>query len=55
MPTFDVDREETTASELDGKYISKQYFESDGLCQKSNTYYNSDKYQFRTQMERPLR
>jgi hypothetical protein len=46
MPTFDVDREEITAFELDGRYIFKQYFDNDDLFQELEHYYNSDNYRF---------
>jgi len=46
MPTFDVDREEITAFEFDGKYTFKQYFDNDDLFQELEQYYNSDKYRF---------
>jgi len=46
MPTFDVDREEITAFEFDGRYIFKQYFDNDDLFQELEQYYNADKYRF---------
>jgi len=46
MPTFDVDREEITAFEFDGRYIFKQYFDNDDLFQELEQYYNTDKYRF---------
>lgn len=46
MPTFDVDREEITAFELDGRYIFKQYFDNDDLSQELGQYYNTDRYRF---------
>ena len=44
MPTFDVDREEITAFELDGRYIFKQYFDNDDRSQELEQYYNADRY-----------
>lgn len=46
MPTFNVDREEITAFEFDGRYIFKQYFEKDDLLQELEQYYNTDRYRF---------
>lgn len=44
MPTFDVEREEITAFEVDGTYLFKQYFDRDDLFDALNSYYNIDKY-----------
>jgi len=46
MPTFDVEREEITAFEVDGTYLFKQYFDRDDVFDALNSYYNSDKYRF---------
>jgi len=46
MPTFDVEREEITAFEVDSTYLFKQYFDRDDVFDALNSYYNSDKYRF---------
>jgi len=46
MPTFDIDREEITAFEVDGNYLFKQYFDRDDVFDALDSYYNQDKYRF---------
>lgn len=46
MPTFDVDREEITAFEVDGTYLFKQYFDRDDVFDALESYYDSDNYWF---------
>jgi hypothetical protein len=46
MPTFDVDREEITAFEVDGTYLFKQYFDRGDVFDALDSYYNRDKYRF---------
>lgn len=46
MPTFDVEREEITAFEVDGTYLFKQYFDRDDVFDALNSYYNRDEYRF---------
>ena len=46
MPTFDIDRKEITAFELDSRYIFKQYFDNDDLFQELKQYYNTDSHRF---------
>jgi hypothetical protein len=46
MPTFDVDREEITAFEVDGTYLFKQYFDRDDVFDALESYYKIDKYRF---------
>ena len=46
MPTFDVDREEITAFEVDGTYLFKQYFDRDDVFEALKSYYKSDEFRF---------
>lgn len=46
MPTFDVEREEITAFEVDSTYLFKQYFDRDDVFYALQSYYNRDKYRF---------
>lgn len=46
MPTFDVDREEIIAFEVDGTYLFKQYFDQDEIFDALKSYYNKDRYRF---------
>lgn len=46
MPTFDIEREEITAFEVDGTYLFKQYFDRGDVFDTLESYYNNDKYRF---------
>lgn len=51
MPTFDVDREEINAFEVDGTYLIKQYFDRSDVFDALASYYNSDKYRFEVKVD----
>jgi len=49
MPTFDADREEITAFEIDGTYLFQQYFDRDDVFDALKPLHKSDKYRFEVQ------
>ena len=46
MPSFDVDREQINAFEIDGTYLFKHYFDQDEVFTELRRYYNESEYRF---------
>ena len=46
MPTFDVDRQDITAFEVDGAYLFKQYFDQGHVFNALELYHYSNRYRF---------